>query len=169
MDHDMSGMGGGDSNSGYAGGMTMMMTFTTNTKTPLYATNWTPTSAGAYAGTCIFLVVLAIFARLLVALKAAQEVRWENQAANRKYVAVNGKVPLAERISQDRDAKQMVLTENGVEETVFVVERRTHASRPWRFSVDPVRAVLDTAIVGVGYLLQVPNLELFLSTSTDSS
>ncbi len=146
---DMSGM---DMGSGH-GSMMMAMVFQTNKATPLYANSWTPDSAGAYAGTCIFLVVLAAIARLLLALKNRQEARWLDRDARRRYVAVNGKVPLSEHVARDPDAKQMVLSENGVEETVFVVAKQGSMSRPWRFSVDPVRAVMDTVIVGVGYLL----------------
>ena len=131
----------------------MMMTFQTATATPLFSTMWTPDSAGAYAGTCIFLVILAVAARLLVAFKATQEGRWHSAALKRRYVAVSGKEPLSERIRTDQGGKQMVLSENGVEESVFVVERRDAEAKPWRFSVDPVRAVIDTVIVGVGYLL----------------
>lgn len=62
---------------------------------------------------------------------------------------------MSERLSRDPDAKQMtmVLSENGVEEKVLVVEKKHHVVAPWRFSVDPPRAALDTVIVGIGYLL----------------
>lgn len=135
------------------GGGGMHMFFQTDNATPLYAQAWTPSSTGAYAGTCIFLIVLAIVGRGLLALRSVQEARWLDQDARRRYVAANGKIPLSEQISQDRDAKQMTLSENGVEESVFVVERKRGVTRPWRFSVDPIRAVLDTAIAGIGYLL----------------
>lgn len=133
----------------------MNMVFQTETATPLYSSAWTPSNAGAYAGTCIFLVILTIIGRLLLAYKAVQEARWLDQEARRRYVAVNGKLPLAERISNDSDASQMTLSANGVEEKVVVVERKRATTRPWRFSVDPVRAVLDTVIVGIGYLLML--------------
>lgn len=158
MSHEGHDMGGSDSTTsdgsshGSEGGH-MAMSFNTDTATMLFANGWVPDSDGAYAGTCIFLIVLAIIARLLVAAKGTLERRWEDQAAKRRFIAVNGKTPLAERISQDKEAKQVVLSENGVEENVFVVERNAHGARPWRFSVDPVRAALDTVIVGVGYLL----------------
>ncbi|KAK8141467.1 hypothetical protein G3M48_010481 [Beauveria asiatica] len=65
-------------------------------------------------------------------------------------------VPLAEAVVHDPEAKTMVLSANGVEESVVVVARKeAAAARPWRFSVDPVRALLDTTIVGVGYLLML--------------
>lgn len=139
----------------------MTMVFQTETHTPLYSTAWTPGSAGAYAGTCIFLAVLAIIARVLVALKAVQEARWLDQEAARRYVTVNGKIPLSEQITSSPDARRMTLSENGLEETVVVVERKRAATRPWRFSVDPVRACLDTLIVGIGYLLCVFSLSVY--------
>jgi hypothetical protein len=146
--------------SGSSGGGGHSVLFQTDTATPLYGSMWTPSSPGAYAGTCIFLVALAAAARLLVAAKSVQEARWRDQAARRRYVAVNGRAPLAERmVSGDLglDARQLVLSANGLEEKVFVVEQRPAdaARRPWRFSVDPVRAAVDTTIVGVGYLLYV--------------
>ena len=56
-------------------------------------------------------------------------------------------------MSQDSDTKRMTLSENGVEEDVFVVQKRNMDTRPWRITVDPIRAVVDTVIAGVGYLL----------------
>jgi hypothetical protein len=146
----------GSSSSSHGSSNMMTMVFQTETRTPLYATSWTPTNAGAYAGTCIFLAVLAIIARGLVAFKAVQEARWLDREAARRYVSVNGKLPLSEQIASSPDARRMTLSENGVEETVVVVERKQAVTRPWRFSVDPVRACLDTIIVGIGYLLFVP-------------
>ncbi|KAF4449313.1 hypothetical protein F53441_7385 [Fusarium austroafricanum] len=156
--HEMPGMDMSDgssssTSSAHASSSIMAMVFQTETRTPLYANSWTPANAGTYAGTCIFLVVLAIIARVLVAFKAVQEARWLDREAARRYVAVNGKIPLAEQIASDPNARRMTLSENGVEETVVVVERKRAAMRPWRFSVDPVRACLDTVIVGIGYLL----------------
>ncbi|KAH7158099.1 Ctr copper transporter [Dactylonectria estremocensis] len=150
MDSDTS---SSDSHSSSSSMMTMI--FQTQMATPLYASSWTPSSAGAYAGTCIFLVILAILGRALLAIKAVQEARWLDREAARRYVTVNGKIPLAEQISVNPDARQMTLSANGVEESVMVVERKRNASRPWRFSVDPLRAVLDTFIVGIGYLLML--------------
>lgn len=151
MDMDMSSSNGSSS----MGSMIMSMVFQTERATPLYSNDWTPKSEGAYAGTCIFLIALSIGARLLVAFRHAQEQRWKRTDSRRRYIAVQGKGPLAERIASDPDAKvQVVLSENGVEETVYVVASEGHeTTKPWRFSVDPLRALLDTAIVGVGYLL----------------
>ncbi|RSL46370.1 hypothetical protein CEP53_010343 [Fusarium sp. AF-6] len=168
--HDMSNMdadSSSSSHSSHGSSSIMAMVFQTERQTPLYSDDWTPSSAGAYAGTCIFLVVLAIIARCLIAFKAVQEARWLDREAARRYVAVNGKLPLAEQIASGPDARRMTLTENGVEETVVVVERKRAATRPWRFSVDPVRACIDTVIVGIGYLLMLAvmtmNVGYFLS------
>lgn len=157
---DMSGMDGMDGTSGASNSsspmtMLMAMVFQTNIQTPLYANAWTPHNDGTYAGTCIFLIALTVILRFLVALKTRQERRWADKNAQRRYVVVNGKEPVSERLSRDPDAKQMtmMLSENGVEERVVVVQRKHAAVHPWRFSVDPVRAALDTVIVGVGYLL----------------
>ncbi|KAM5346917.1 hypothetical protein ACJ41O_009922 [Fusarium nematophilum] len=145
----------------------MAMVFQTETQTPLYANSWTPDSAGAYAGTCIFLAILAIVGRSLLAFKAIQEARWLDQEAKRRYVTANGKLPLSEQITSSPDARRVTLSENGLEETVVVVERERSVTRPWRFSVDPLRACLDTLIVGVGYLLMLAvmtmNVGYFLS------
>ncbi|GAB0135329.1 hypothetical protein EsDP_00003671 [Epichloe bromicola] len=148
-------MDGMDGSSGHEAmsSMMMAMVFQTNKATPLYANSWTPRSAGAYAGTCIFLMVLAVAARLLLAARSIQEARWLDKDLRRRYVAAHGKIPLSEDMANDPRAKQMTLSANGVEETVFVVAREGCEVRPWRFSVDPLRAVLDTIIVGVGYLL----------------
>lgn len=167
MDMDMGGMdmshGGSSSSGSNSGGMMMMMSvFQTSPNTPLYSMQWTPSTAGGYAATCLFLIALGTLLRVMLALKAVQEARWLDRELQRRYVAVKGALPLADRVSHDSLAKPVTLTANGVEEQVMVVRKQTHTHlRPWRLSVDPLRAVIDTVIAGVGYLLYVlPTLPL---------
>lgn len=131
----------------------MSMIFFSSTTTSLYSAMWTPSSIGAYAGTCIFLILLAVVFRGLLAVRAWREEAWMDAEFNRRYVTVAGKLPKSERISQDSDAKRMILSENGAEEDVMIVKKKGASKRPWRFTVDPVRAAMDTLIIGVGYLL----------------
>lgn len=150
---DMSGM---DMSHGSSSSMgSMAMTFQNDPSTPLFSTAWTPSGTGSYAGTCIFIIVLAVVFRVLLALKARQEARWLDAELHRRYVAVAGKQGLKETVAAHKDAKAVVLSENGVEEEVLVVQRSGDTTRPWRVSVDPLRAVVDTVIAGVGYLLYV--------------
>lgn len=131
----------------------MSMTFFTSTTTPIYSAAWKPTSTGQYAGTCIFLVILATIFRGLLAAKAWKETAWLDAEFNRRYITVAGKLPKVERIASDSDSKRMILTENGVEEDVVVVKKRSMGIRPWRITTDPIRAAMDTVIAGVAYLL----------------
>ncbi|KAH7037388.1 Ctr copper transporter [Microdochium trichocladiopsis] len=201
MDMDMD-MGGTDPSSS-SHNMQMMSIFQTSMSTSLYSASWTPTTTAGYAGTCIFLILLALGFRLLLWGKTAAEARWLDAEIRRRYVVVQGKPRLAERVSRDGDAKRatLVLSENGVEEDVVVLQKNIisavtttttaaadddnnnngadatggrsrsvlggqHA-RPWRMSVDPLRALFDTVIVGVGYLLMLAvmtmNVGYFLS------
>lgn len=130
-----------------------MSVFNNDLMTALYSNAWTPSTTGAYAGTIIFLIFLSAIFRFLLAGKAIAEARWLDAEMKRRYVVVQGKLPVSEQISHDDLVKRMTLTENGVEENVFVVQRRQQIHRPFRLSVDPLRAAFDTLIAGVGYLL----------------
>lgn len=143
---------GSSSSSGSSpGGHTTV--FNNEMMTALYSTAWNPSTPGAYAGTVIFLIFLGVIFRLLLAAKAMAEARWLDAEMKRRYVVVQGKQPISEQVSRDDLSKRMTLSENGVEEDVFVVQRSRQIHRPFRLSIDPVRAALDTVISGVGYLL----------------
>jgi len=146
----------------------MQMIFFTSTHTPLYSNGWTPSNTGSYAGTCIFLIVLAVIFRTLLAFKHVMEKKWLDAALDRRYVAVAGEMPEAEKMEQDPDAKTgTLLTARGIEERVKVVRRHVRGVTPWRVSVDLPRAIIATVIVGVGYLLMLAvmtmNVGYFLS------
>lgn len=151
----MSGMGSSGSSSS-SSSMTMSMVFTNTHDTPLFSSAWTPSSSGTYAGTCIFLIVLAIIDRCLLAFKATLERHWLAAHLNRRYVAIAGKSTEAGRIDADPDAKvASLVTAQGVEESVKIVRSISSAPIPWRFSVDLPRAGLVLCIAGVSYLLYV--------------
>ncbi|EHA47820.1 hypothetical protein MCOR27_002147 [Pyricularia oryzae] len=61
-----------------------MMVFHASTTTPLYLSGWQPISAGQYAGTCIFLIVLGTFTRITLALKPVLEARRWRPASHAK-------------------------------------------------------------------------------------
>jgi hypothetical protein len=132
---------------------TMMMTFFTSSTTPLYSSMWMPSNIAQYAGTCLFLIVLATIFRSLLALRAIRERKWLDAELNVRYVVVSGKMHLKEKVLHSSDSNQMVLSANGVEEDDMAVKSRTTDVRPWRISTDVPRASLDTVIAGVGYLL----------------
>lgn len=132
----------------------MFLVFTNNQNTSLYSASWTPTTSGQYAGTCIFLIILGIISRLLVAFKAAMERKWLAIALNRRYVVVSGKKQEIDSSNIDPDsADTALLTTHGAQENVKVVRRISHGPQPWRFSVDLPRALLFLCITGVNYLL----------------
>lgn len=134
----------------------MAMVFKNSHDTPLFSNAWTPSSSGSFAGTCIFLIILAIIDRCLIAFKATMERHWLATHLNRRYVTVVGKSTEAGKIDADPDAKvASLITAQGVEESVKVVHNIPHGPIPWRFSVDLPRACLFLCIAGVSYLLYV--------------
>ncbi|SZF05501.1 unnamed protein product [Blumeria hordei] len=159
MNMDMGHDHHGDSMPMESGSMSMQMggmnmSFFSSTTTSLYTKMFAPNSVAAYAGMCLFLIFLAIFSRGLIAFRAWRESVWLDADRRRRYVTVPGKMTQSESMASDSDARKMVLSENGLEENVIMVEKRHMEVRPWRISVDPMRAVLDTIITAVGFLLQ---------------
>lgn len=131
----------------------MNMVFFSSLRTPLFSSQWTPASSGSYAGTCIFLIFLAFLYRGTFFLKSYLEHQWALAALNRRYVVVADKTPVAERVSRDSEARDAVLTANGLEEPVRIVQQRQPVMQPFRFSVDLPRAGIVTLMAGIGYLL----------------
>ena len=108
----------------------MMMTFFTSTSTPLYSEGWTPSTTGQYVGTCIFLIVLAAIFRGIIALRA-------NFAAILAMYSYRRDTSILRR-ELDEDVKMGLLATS---------------KRPWSINEALARAVLDTILAGVSYLL----------------
>lgn len=73
-----------------------------------------------------------------------------------RYITVAGKTPEAGRIDADSGAKTASLvTPQGVEENVRIVQRVSSGPMPWRFNVDIPRALIFLCIIGVSNLLYV--------------
>ncbi|KAL0937089.1 ctr copper transporter [Colletotrichum truncatum] len=132
----------------------MAMTFFEAFQTPLFSQAWTPTNKSEYAGTCIFLIILACILRLLLALKPILEQRfWMNHS------------------TYESDKRSLIppgddAIEPGMKVTVIRgdVARRW---RGWRASAAAARATYEVIIGGVGYLLMLAimtmNVGYFLS------
>lgn len=135
----------------------MLMTFYTSTTTPLYSASWSPKSTGGYAGTCIFLVILAIISRGLGTWRHSLEHRWHDKAIGRRYIVVSDKQRTSDQYSdkEREDGSNAVLTVRGVDENVRVIKThaRSREGKPWRLSTDLPRASVFTLQAGVGYLL----------------
>ncbi|MCJ1374344.1 hypothetical protein MMC20_005576 [Loxospora ochrophaea] len=131
--------------------MSMMdMVFFTSVSTPLFSMSWAPRSEDAYAGTCIFLIILAAFFRLLVVGKHVLEHHWRDQELNRRYIAVRGRKLTAAEEAKSEDSDDA--TAKGVD---VIARSHVRTITPWRFSVDLPRALYVMVMVGVGYLLMI--------------
>lgn len=88
--------------------------------------SWTPKSAGQYAGTCIFLILLAAVFRALIAFR----VNFYDilTAAKRRRI-------------------------RGMDSTHYLCDKAT--LRPWRANEAVTAAFTDVVIAGVSYLLSV--------------
>lgn len=150
----------------------MVMTFHTSPSTPLFTTTWAPSSSGAYAGTIVFLIVLGVIHRALVAHKAIQERVWLARDSQRSIIVASPDTETTEtRNDKSALGKEGVVTgsslgsssadsvvSNGPTDVAKKAKadelsKRMGWSRAWRWSVDLPRAALTTLVSGVGYLL----------------
>ncbi|KAJ5999028.1 hypothetical protein N7451_006838 [Penicillium sp. IBT 35674x] len=129
----------------------MSMTFFTSFKTPLYSEDWTPTSKGTYAGTCIFLIALAVILRVLIAVRPVLEGRlWTDGISH-----------ASEPLIGEHDHKKHM---SGAQKSMKEIGRRW--SR-WRANPAAGRATFELILAGVAYLLMLAimtmNVGYFLS------
>ncbi|KAJ5652332.1 ctr copper transporter family domain-containing protein [Penicillium longicatenatum] len=129
----------------------MSMTFFTSFKTPLYSESWTPTSKGIYAGTCIFLIVLAVIMRVLIAVRPILEGR----------VWTDGISHAGDPLIGEHDYQKNI---SGTQQSIHEIGRRW--SR-WRVNPAAGRATYEVILAGVAYLLMLAvmtmNVGYFLS------
>jgi len=160
---------GGDEHSGHGGASAsatgghgasgMVMLFTTASNTPLYSAAWTPNKPGHYAGTCIFLIILAVMYRLMSAYKNVVEQKWARAEQHREII-------IASKSAESRRSSDGG-KEEADEETAAVEAYLGWGTRPWRWSVDLPRAAGTTLITAVSYFLMLAvmtmNVGYFLS------
>ncbi|EME84434.1 uncharacterized protein MYCFIDRAFT_210875 [Pseudocercospora fijiensis CIRAD86] len=127
---DMSGHGSMDSS--MMSMADMVMTFFTSTSTPLYSEGWTPDTTGQYVGTCIFLIVLAVLFRGIIAIR-------QNFAALLVWYSYRKDTPILRSDLDDKVRRQLV----------------AGSGRPWNINEALARACLDTVLAGVSYLLML--------------
>jgi len=128
----------------------MNMAFHNTMTDNLFFESWTPTTTGQYAGACIFLIVLAIAHRFLVAFKSVQDAKWQaKEQARSIVVAGRGGSHRNSMESVDNDPKNMVTI------TTTGEASRNPWTVPWRFSTELPRAILGTINTFLGFLLML--------------
>ncbi|KAJ8115033.1 hypothetical protein ONZ43_g4762 [Nemania bipapillata] len=118
----------------------MAMVFFQNMVTPLYSLAWTPNSTHAYAGTCIFLIVLAVIHRALMAFRSLAFDGNPNLIA-RAHISSDKEPLVSERIQPPRIG------------SLGQQLRERRSRHPFLVSVEIGRSLLEVFIGGVGYLL----------------
>ncbi|WPH01860.1 Protein P80, protein [Acrodontium crateriforme] len=111
----------------------MLMVFFTSAKTPLYSSSWTPSNKGQYAGTCIFLIVLAAIFRSLLALRC--------------------NFPLLQ--ARYFQSKNSGLLKNAAEQNCCTANGLVPPAQRWKINDAVVIACIDTTLAGTSYLLML--------------
>lgn len=142
--HSHSSMSGMSGMSGMSMPMSMAdmeMTFFTSFKTPLYASDWTPETKGHYAGTCIFLIVLTVILRVLIAVRPILEGRVWTDGAGHAALHQNLDAAIHDRPKSYVPGWRLSMQELG-----------NRWSR-WRVNPAAGRATYELLVAGMAYLL----------------
>ncbi|KAH8897422.1 hypothetical protein GQ53DRAFT_508738 [Thozetella sp. PMI_491] len=141
---------GDDSSSMTMTSADMMMVFFQSVSTPLFSMDWTPSGTGPYAGTCIFLIVLATLHCILQAV--------------RNVLARSVWLPLG---TAGDDSKGLEGDATIADRSVTGALSRSLHSHPFRISIETSRALFEVFSSGIGYLLMLAvmtmNVGYFLS------
>ncbi|KAI1089571.1 Ctr copper transporter family-domain-containing protein [Rostrohypoxylon terebratum] len=122
----------------------MSMTFFVSSTTSLFFKAWTPTTSAEYAGTCIFLIVLAVVMRFMLALKPIFEKSIWNTAVG----------PGGELVPDEEAGfhKEEMPTQSPLMRAYGDIRKRWAARR---FSTSLGRASFELSLAIVGYLLML--------------
>ncbi|KAF3910092.1 hypothetical protein AA313_de0201992 [Arthrobotrys entomopaga] len=119
---------------------TMAMVFQWVLETPIYSYSFTPKTAAQYFGALLFLVLLSIIYRALVAFKSHKEANWAHQERIRKGI-------LEGQFHDDKAGSDGST-------------REVKGPAPWSWRVDPARASLSVLNVALHYLLMFAVMSL---------
>ncbi|KAK9462315.1 Ctr copper transporter family-domain-containing protein [Lipomyces oligophaga] len=121
------------------------MAFHSNVGDYLFASGWTPSTHGQYAGTCIFLIVLAMIYRLQTVFKS----RLQSYLLQR--ARFNALTPSTEDVELSSGEKSLAVYRPTPPRSLFDFSN----VRPWRVSVDVPLAILQLIMAGTSYLLML--------------
>ncbi|KAF3022081.1 hypothetical protein E8E14_013539 [Neopestalotiopsis sp. 37M] len=151
-------MNGGGSSSSMG---PMVMTFFYASDTSLFFQSWTPSSTGVYAATCVFLLLLAVSMRAMLALKPILETTvWKPRRARRGPNNAHHEMLLSDECcdeDQDRLKEQdldpgMDASGGGFRRLCSEVKGRWYG---WRFKSRWLRAMFEMSLAVLGYLLML--------------
>ncbi|KAJ6086842.1 hypothetical protein N7467_005756 [Penicillium canescens] len=120
----------------------MAMTFFVSFKTPLFSTEWTPGTQGQYAGTCIFIIALAVIMRVLLAVKPILEGRLWTDSIHDHMLHDHSNL----------EAGKSPRAPSGVRMSAQEIGSRWAS---WRVNPAAGRATYEVVLAGVAYLLML--------------
>ncbi|KAI0379344.1 Ctr copper transporter family-domain-containing protein [Hypomontagnella monticulosa] len=121
----------------------MAMTFFFSSTTSLFSKFWTPTTSAEYAGTCFFLILLAVVMRTMLAMKPILEMTLWDRAVGHG----------GELIPDDESGYLKDVTVQPPTKRMYTVVRKRWAA--WRFLTSLGRAFFELILATVGYLLML--------------
>ncbi|KAK6082591.1 low affinity copper transporter [Seiridium cupressi] len=132
----------------------MVMTFFSSAHTSLFSKSWTPTTVAAYAATCIFLLVLAVIMRAMLALKPVLEsAMWKPDVNPDPHELLLSEEDCNEELDRIKEQHLVRGQEEGASGLQRVLSEVKSRGRGWRFMSSSSRAVFEVLLAVIGYLL----------------